>query len=80
MTTPDVGGGFGMKSMTYPEYVVLAQAARELGRPVRWIATRTESMLTDNAGRDLVALAEMGFDADLRVTAYRVDLVSNLGA
>ena len=37
-------------------------------------------MLTDNAGRDLVAQAEMGFDADLRITAYRVDLVSNLGA
>jgi carbon-monoxide dehydrogenase large subunit len=80
VTTPDVGGGFGMKSMTYPEYIVLAQAARQLGRPVRWIATRTESMLTDNAGRDLVAHAEFGFDADLRVTAYKVDLVSNLGA
>jgi carbon-monoxide dehydrogenase large subunit len=80
VTTPDVGGGFGMKSMTYPEYLVLAHAARQLGQPVRWIATRTESMLTDNAGRDLVAHAEFGFDADLRVTAYKVDLVSNLGA
>ncbi len=80
VTTPDVGGGFGMKSMTYPEYIVLAHAARQLGRPVRWIATRTESMLTDNAGRDLVTHAEFGFDADLRVTAYKVDLVSNLGA
>jgi carbon-monoxide dehydrogenase large subunit len=80
VTNPDVGGGFGMKAMTYPEYVVLAEAARQLGRPVAWVATRGESMLTDNAGRDLVARAELGFDADHRITAYRVDLVTNLGA
>jgi len=80
VTNPDVGGGFGMKAMTYPEYVVLAQAARMLGRPVRWMAERGESMLTDNAGRDLIARAEMGFDADLRITAYRVTVLSNLGA
>lgn len=80
VTNPDVGGGFGMKAMTYPEYVVLAEAARALGRPVAWISTRTEGMLTDNAGRDLVARTELGFDADHRITAYRVTLVSNLGA
>jgi carbon-monoxide dehydrogenase large subunit len=80
VTNPDVGGGFGMKSMTYPEYVVLAEAARALGRPVAWVSTRTEGMLTDNAGRDLVARAELGFDADHRITAYKVDLVTNLGA
>lgn len=80
VTNPDVGGGFGMKSMTYPEYVVVAEAARALGRPVAWVSTRTEGMLTDNAGRDLVARAELGFDADHRITAYKVDLVTNLGA
>ncbi|THD85797.1 xanthine dehydrogenase family protein molybdopterin-binding subunit [Aliigemmobacter aestuarii] len=80
VTNPDVGGGFGMKAMTYPEYVVVAQAARLLGRPVRWMADRTESMLSDNAGRDLVTVSELGFDADHRITAYRVNLVSNLGA
>ncbi|MDP2080869.1 MAG: xanthine dehydrogenase family protein molybdopterin-binding subunit [Pseudotabrizicola sp.] len=80
VTNPDVGGGFGMKAMTYPEYVCVAAAARDLGRPVRWIATRGESMLTDNAGRDLVAVADLAFDSDLRVTGYRVNLVSNLGA
>ncbi len=80
VTNPDVGGGFGMKGMTYPEYVCIAHAARTLGRPVRWIGERTESMLTDNAGRDLVARAEMGFDADLKISAYRVNLISNLGA
>ncbi len=80
VTNPDVGGGFGMKAMTYPEYVVLAEAARALGRPVAWISTRTEAMLTDNAGRDLIARAELGLDADHRITAYKVDLVTNLGA
>ena len=69
-----------MKSMTYPEYVVIAKAARALGRPVAWVSTRAEGMLTDNAGRDLIARAELGFDADHRITAYRVDLVTNLGA
>ncbi|MDP4032704.1 MAG: molybdopterin-dependent oxidoreductase, partial [Pseudorhodobacter sp.] len=80
VTNPDVGGGFGMKAMTYPEYVCVAAAARALGRPVRWIATRGESMLADNAGRDLVAVAELAFDAGLKITGYRVNLVSNLGA
>lgn len=80
VTNPDVGGGFGMKAMTYPEYVVIAQAARMLGRPVRWFADRGEAMLSDNAGRDLVALAELGFDADHRITAYRCTVRSNLGA
>lgn len=80
VTNPDVGGGFGMKGMTYPEYVCIAAAARALGRPVHWASDRSEAMLTDNAGRDLVANAEIGFDKDLRITAYRVNLVSNLGA
>ena len=80
VTNPDVGGGFGMKAMTYPEYICIAAAARALGRAVRWISDRSEAMLTDNAGRDLMAHAQIGFDADLRITAYGVNLVSNLGA
>ena len=80
VTTPDVGGGFGMKAMGYPEYAVIAQAARMTGRPVRWIAERTEGMLSDNGGRGLEALAEMAFDKDHRILAYRVEILSNLGA
>lgn len=80
VTNPDVGGGFGMKAMTYPEYVVIAQAARMLHRPVRWMAERGEGMLSDNAGRDLIARAEMGFDEGLKITGYRVTVLSNLGA
>ncbi|RMA44149.1 xanthine dehydrogenase family protein molybdopterin-binding subunit [Rhodophyticola porphyridii] len=80
VTTPDVGGGFGMKGMDYPESFMVAHAARVLGRPVRWMSERTEAMLSDNAGRDLVCVAELGFDADYRMTAYRMTSLSNLGA
>ncbi len=80
ITNPDVGGGFGMKGMPYPEYYVLPEAARQLGRPVRWMSERMEAMLTDNSGRDLVSLCEMAFDESLKMTAYRVNSICNLGA
>lgn len=80
VTNPDVGGGFGMKGMTYPEYTCIAAAARMLGQPVRWVSERTEAMLSDNGARDLVVRTELGFDAEHRITAYRADVVSNMGA
>ncbi len=80
VTNPDVGGGFGMKAMRYPETFCVAHAARVLGRPVRWMSDRTEAMLTDNAGRDLVTTATLAFDADHKITAYHVDTVANMGA
>ncbi|WP_208347224.1 xanthine dehydrogenase family protein molybdopterin-binding subunit [Pseudaestuariivita rosea] len=80
VTNPDVGGGFGMKAMTYPEYYIIPQAARMLGRPVRWMSERTEAMLSDNAGRDLTSTVALAFDADHKITAYRVDTLCNLGA
>jgi len=80
VTNPDVGGGFGMKAFTYPEYYMVAAAARVLGRPVRWMSERTEAMLSDNAGRDLTSVAELAFDADYRITAYRIRSLCNMGA
>jgi aerobic carbon-monoxide dehydrogenase large subunit len=80
VTNPDTGGGFGMKAAAYSEYFVCAHAAMKLSRPVRWMSERTEAMLTDNGGRDLVSLAEFAFDADHRITAYRVRTRCNLGA
>ena len=80
VTHPDVGGGFGMKAMLYPEYFVVAQAARTLGQPVRWMSERGEAMLSDNAGRDLVSVAEFAFDASNKITAYRVKTRANMGA
>ncbi|MBF9058962.1 molybdopterin-dependent oxidoreductase [Rhodobacterales bacterium HKCCSP123] len=80
VTNPDVGGGFGMKGMNYPEYLLAAHAARLLGRPVRWIGERTESMLSDNGGRDLTVTTTLGFDTDLKLVAFRTDSLSNMGA
>ncbi len=80
VTNPDVGGGFGMKAFCYPEYFPVAHAARTLGRPVRWMSERTEAMLSDNSGRDLTSLAELAFDEDYRITAYRVINDANMGA
>ena len=80
VTNPDVGGGFGMKTMTYPEYVTCAVAARLLGRPVRWMSERTEAMLSDHSGRDLTCSVEMGFDDTHRLVGYKVHSRFNLGA
>lgn len=79
VTNPDVGGGFGMKGMLYPEYFSVAQAARALGKPVRWMSERGEAMLTDNGGRDLDHVAELAFDETNKITAYRVFTRCNLG-
>ncbi len=80
VTNPDVGGGFGMKAMPHNENFLVAMAARMLGQPVRWMSERTEGMLSDSAGRDLTHRAELAFDADNRITAYRVKTVANMGA
>lgn len=80
VTNPDVGGGFGMKGMGYPEHFLVAHAARVLGKPVRWMSDRSEAMLSDNAGRDLTVTTTLGFDADLKLVAFRTDSLSNLGA
>ncbi len=61
--TYDVGGGFGMKALTYPDYAALLLAAQKTGRPVKWCATRLESFLCDTHGRDGIIEGEMAFDA-----------------
>ncbi len=80
VTIPDVGGGFGTKAPDYPETLVIGQAARMLEQPVAWVADRTETMLSDTSARDLDHDLVLGFDDDLRITAYRVDTRMNLGA
>jgi carbon-monoxide dehydrogenase large subunit len=78
--TGDVGGGFGSKIQTYPEYVALAWAARRLGRAVKWVSSRTEGFLTDAQSRDHALEGELALDASGRITALRVRSTSNLGA
>ncbi len=80
VTNPDVGGGFGMKAMGYPEEFVVSFAAIKLNEPIRWMSERTEAMLSDNAGRDLKHFAELAFDATNKIVAYRVKTFCNLGA
>jgi aerobic carbon-monoxide dehydrogenase large subunit len=77
---PDVGGGFGSKIFIYPEEVVCLWAAKKVGRPVKWVADRTESFLADAHGRDHVTRAEMAFDIDGRILALRAKTIANLGA
>ena len=77
---PDVGGGFGYKGKLYPEESIVAFAARRLLRPVRWVATRAESFISDNQGRDHATKAELAIDADGHFLALRVNTLANLGA
>ncbi len=76
----DVGGGFGMKTMLYPEDAVCAYAARKLGRRVCWRATRSEEFLAGTHGRDQNNEAELAFDADGKILGFRVNIVGNVGA
>jgi carbon-monoxide dehydrogenase large subunit len=77
---PDVGGGFGAKNFVYPEHVLLPWAAKRVGRPVKWIATRSEVFLADHQGRDQRAEASLALDADGKFLALRVASEANLGA
>jgi carbon-monoxide dehydrogenase large subunit len=77
---PDVGGGFGSKIFIYPEEVVALWASRRVGRPVKWVAQRTESFLSDAHGRDHVTHAEMAFDENGKILGLRASTIANLGA
>ncbi|HWB47873.1 MAG TPA: xanthine dehydrogenase family protein molybdopterin-binding subunit [Stellaceae bacterium] len=77
---PDVGGGFGAKNFVYPEHPLLLWAAKRTGRPVKWIATRSEVFLADHAGRDQRATASLALDESGKFLALRVESTANLGA
>jgi len=76
----NVGGGFGMKGGLYPEYVLAALAARLIGRPVKWIADRSEGIQSDEHCRDNVTEAELALDADGGFLALAVRNYANIGA
>ena len=78
--TADVGGGFGMKAMFYPEYTLCAAAARMLQRPVKWTSERSEAFLSDTQGRDHVTTAELAFDDNNRMLGLRVKTTASMGA
>jgi carbon-monoxide dehydrogenase large subunit len=80
VVSPDVGGNFGTKNRVYVEYGLVLWAARRLGRPVKYTATRAETLVSDYQGRDLVTRVALALDADGRFLALRADNVSNVGA
>ena len=80
VVAPDVGGGFGSKIFIYPEEVVTLWASKRVGRPVKWVADRSEAFLCDAHGRDHVTVAEMAFGDGGKILALRARTIANLGA
>ncbi len=78
--TPDVGGGFGPKALTYREYALVLEAAKRLGRPVKWTGDRTEHFLADAQGRDNLVAAEMAMDDGGRFLGLKIKIIANMGA
>ena len=75
----DVGGNFGTRGMIYPEFALVAWAAKKLGRPVKWIIERHESFMSDYQARDLAVEAELALDAKGKFLAMRGSNLGNLG-
>lgn len=77
---PEVGGGFGSKIHHYADEALTSWASMQVGRPVKWVATRSETYLTDAHGRDHVTTAELAIDGDGKILGLRVDTLANMGA
>ena len=77
---PDVGGGFGGKASVYPEELLVAAAARELGRPVKWTSDRLEDLVSTSQAFDETIDAELGVHADGTIAGLRADVIGDIGA
>jgi aerobic carbon-monoxide dehydrogenase large subunit len=77
---PDVGGGFGSKGLLYQEDALACHLALKLGRPVKWISTRSEDFVTTNQGRDQVMTSELALKRDGTMLGLKVRVIGNLGA
>jgi carbon-monoxide dehydrogenase large subunit len=80
VSIPDVGGGFGMKNVLYPEWVLVLWAARRLLRPVKWISDRSEDFVASVHGRDSVVRARLALDRNGRFLALEAKILANMGA
>ncbi len=76
----EVGGGFGMKAEVYAEEALVLWAARRVGRPVKWVGTRSEGLASDNHGRDQICNAEMALDAAGQILGIKTLAFHNIGA
>ena len=75
----DVGGGYGTRNHTYPEFALVLWASKKTGRPVKWVCDRSEAFISDYAGRDLVTKAELAINAEGKFLALRTENIANLG-
>ncbi len=75
----DIGGSFGQRSAAYPEYCMQMLAAKELGRPVRWISTRSEGFMSDTHGRANTVSGELALDRDGKFLAMKLDWIADMG-
>src|SRR2546430_2385702 len=80
VSIPDVGGGFGMKNVLYPEWVLVLWAARRLRRPVLWIGDRSEDFVASAHGRDSFVRARLALDSDGKFLALEAKVFANMGA
>ncbi len=80
VVAPDVGGGFGSKIFLYGEETALVWASKQVRRPIKWTASRSEAFLSDAHGRDHLTTAELGLDKDGHFVGLRVHTTANLGA
>jgi carbon-monoxide dehydrogenase large subunit len=80
VVAPDVGGGFGGKASLYPEEILVAALARELGRPVKWTGDRMEDLVSTGQAFDEVIDAELGLTADGEIVGLRADVTGDIGA
>lgn len=80
LITPDVGGSFGAKSGSYPEELAVAQLARLLDRPTRWVESRSENMVGLGHGRGQYMTAKLGGTSDGNLTRYHLDTIKDAGA
>ena len=80
LTEVDVGGGFGVRGELYPEDILIPLAAMKLGRPVKWIETRRENLMSANHARESTWQCEMGFHADGRIAGMRAVIHADIGA
>ncbi len=80
VVSPDVGGGFGMKSQVYPEDILVLWAARKLDRPVKLVMERSDAILSDAHGRHQIVEAALALDANARILAVRSSIAIDLGA
>ena len=76
----DVGGGFGQRTVAYPEYCALMMAAKATGCPVKWVSTRVEGFLTDTHGRSNIIEGKLALDGDGRFLGMRLDWINDMGA